>query len=170
MIWNKSYNLLQHSWLTYLVNLINHLSLALPYCRPTSSVPVVPGRGSLNAEVGSTAYADMSLVAATGQSTTTTLTTTTTTTTAIASATVTTTVVTKTAAIIPGRRGMSDQWQLDDSETSQMNTTYQTPCWVRAPPAWLESASNDHWVPSTQSRPSTRQKRQVTTSCAKYTR
>ena len=93
--------------MTYLVNLINHLSLALPYCRPTSSVPVVPGRGSLNAEVGSTAYADMSLVAATGQSTTTTLTTTTTT--AIASATVTTTVVTKTAAIIPGRRGMSDQ-------------------------------------------------------------
>jgi len=75
------------------------------------TVPVVPGRGSLNAEVGSTAYADMSLVAATGQSTTTTLTTTTTTTTAIASATVTvtTTVVTKTAAIIPGRRGMSDQ-------------------------------------------------------------
>lgn len=70
---------------------------------------MVPGRGSLNAEVGSTAYADMSLVAATGQSTTTTLTTTTTTTTAIASATVTTTVVTKTAAIIPGRRGMSDQ-------------------------------------------------------------
>ena len=73
------------------------------------TVPVVPGRGSLNAEVGSTAYADMSLVAATGQSTTTTLTTTTTTTTAIASATVTTTVVTKIAAIIPGRRGMSDQ-------------------------------------------------------------